>query len=240
MDRKKVLIITAHPDDAELMFGGTINKYTRDGHRVDVLVVTNGENWNRLAIKDSKQVRDIRQAESRKAMKILKVNSVSFLEMKDGLVDRKELIPVLISKIRVLDPNIILSHSELEGHPDHKEISISVKRVCNQSEEPAPILNPYWDCKENPVTDFDGLFIHHPSNESTTSLTKYISLEKEDIEKKIEAIQCFESQFTDKEQVRDKIITEAHFNGLACGEEFAEVFDLVNENFTNSSEMLID
>ncbi|KKP56490.1 MAG: LmbE family protein [candidate division WS6 bacterium GW2011_GWF2_33_92] len=239
MDKKKLLIITAHPDDAELMFGGTIHKYTNKGHRVDVIVVTNGENWNRIGIKNSKQVREVRQRESKKAMGILKINSVSFLEMKDGLVYKKELIPVLIGEIRKLNPNIILSHSESEGHSDHKEVSISVKRVCNQSGEPAPIINPYWDCKESPITDFDGLFTHHTYNEGVISTTKYISLAKKDIEKKIESILCHESQFIDKEQIRDKIFTEAHFNGIACGVEYAEVFDSVTSNFTNS-DMLTD
>lgn len=240
MGKQKVLIITAHPDDAELMFGGTINKYVRKGNKVDILIVTNGENWNRAGIVDSKQVKDIRQAESKKTMEILKVNSVSFLEMKDGLVNHQELIPVLISKIRELDPNIILTHSQSEGHPDHKEVSMSVKRVCNQSGEPAPIINPYWDCEMDPVSDFQGLFTHHFVNEGTTSSTKYISLEEVDVKKKIEAVLCHESQFTDIEKISDRILTEAHFNGITSGVDFAEVFDLVDANFTNSSEMLID
>lgn len=240
MDKKKLLIITAHPDDAELMFGGTINKYVRKGNKVDILTVTNGENWNRLAINDSKQIKNIRQGESKRAMKILKVNSVSFLDMKDGLVNSKELIPLLISKIRESNPNIILTHSQSEGHPDHKEVGMSVKRVCNQSGEPAPITNPFWDCKEKPVSDFQGLFTHHFVNDSITSSTRFISLEESDVKKKVEAVLCHESQFTDREKITDRILTEAHFNGINSGVDFAEVFDLVDSNFTNSSEMLID
>lgn len=238
MGKQKVLIITAHPDDAELMFGGTINKYVRKGNKVDILIVTNGENWNRAGIVDSKQVKEIRQKESKKAMEILKVNSVSFLDMKDGLVDSNELIPVLISQIRELNPNFILTHSQSEGHPDHKEVSISVKRVCNQSGEPAPVINPFWDCKEKPVSDFKGLFTHHFVNDSITSSTRYISLEENDVKKKIKAVLYHESQFTDREKITDRILTEAHFNGISSGVDYAEVFELVNENFTIISEML--
>lgn len=60
------------------------------------------------------------------------------------------------------------------------------------------------------------------------------------VKKKTEAVLCHESQFTDKEKITDWIFTEAHFNGITSGVDYAEVFDLVNENFTNSSEMLID
>lgn len=240
MNEKKLLIITAHPDDAELLFGGTINKYVRKGNEVDILIVTNGENWNRIGIKDSRQVKNIRQDESKKAANILNVSRVSFLGMNDGLVNCKELIPVLISKIRELDPNIIFSHSESEGHPDHKEVSMSVKRVCNQSGEPAQIVNPYWKCKQNPVSDFQGLFTHHLVDDGKTFATKYISLEKKDIEKKIEAVLCHESQFVDKDKVRDQIFTEAHFNGIASGVDYAEIFNLVTTNLINYSEMLIN
>lgn len=240
MDKNSLLIITAHPDDAELLFGGTINKYARKGNSVDILVITNGENWNRLSIEDSGKIKEIRETESREAAKVLNVNSVSFLNIDDGLVNSKELVPILVSKIRDINPNIILTHSELEGHPDHKEVSISVKRVCNQSGEPAPILNPYWKCDEKPVSDFKGLFVHHLSNESGSPLTKYISLEKKDVEKKIDAILCHKSQFVEKERIRDRVLTETHFNGLLSGVEYAEVFEYINTNLQVSTDMLID
>jgi len=240
MSKDKLLVITAHPDDAELMFGGTINKYTRKGHIVDVLIITNGDSWNRRGIKDSKEIGDLRQRESKLSMRKLKVNEVSFLGMKDGFVNRRELQSFLISEIRKSNPNIILSHSELEGHPDHKEVSISVKRACNEFGEPAPIVNPYFDCKENPVSNFKGLFTHHFRDSAVNLSTKYISLEKIDIEKKIAAILCHKSQFTDEKKLDDRIFTEAHFNGLASGTDFAEVFDLVNINTSVAREMLID
>jgi len=240
MDKKRLLIITAHPDDAELMFGGTISKYKKKGNMVDIIIVTNGENWNRLGINDSAEIISIRKAEAKKAAKVLGVDNISFLNMKDGLVESKELITVLIGEIRKSNPNIILSHSKAEGHPDHKQVSIAVRRVCNQLGEPAPIVNPFLKYEEKPVSDFEGVFTFHLNNEGVHSSTRYLSLEKEDIEKKIEAVLCHKSQFTEIEKTRDRILTEAHFNGISSGVEYAEVFDIVTAGFPVGSEMLID
>ncbi len=240
MNRTKLLVITAHPDDAELMFGGTINKYKREGNRVDILIVTNGENWNRLGIEDREKVVSMRQSEAENAAKVLKVDSVSFLNLMDGFVNSKELIDILITQIRRLNPNIILSHSEMEGHSDHKEVIAAVKRVCNQFSEPAPIINPFWDCEEDPVSDFKGLFTHHFSEISKNIQTKYLSLEKQDIDKKIEAILCHKSQCFDEDKIRDRINTEAHFNGIESGVEYAEVFDLIVHHSPQVGKTLLD
>jgi LmbE family N-acetylglucosaminyl deacetylase len=240
MSKMKLLVITAHPDDAELMFGGTINKYKREGNRVDILIVTNGENWNRLGVENREEIISMRQSEAKNAAELLKVDSISFLNVIDGLVNSKELIDILITQIRRFNPNMILSHSEMESHFDHKEVITAVKRVCNQFCEPAPIINPFWNCKEEPVSDFKGLFSHHFSDGAKNSQTKYLSLEKEDIDKKIEAILCHKSQFVEEGKIRDKINTEAHFNGIKSGVEYAEVFDFIINHSPQVGKTLLD
>ena len=42
-DKKNIAVVTAHPDDAELLCGGTIARYTGNGHSVTVIIATNGE-----------------------------------------------------------------------------------------------------------------------------------------------------------------------------------------------------
>jgi len=44
MDKQQtLLVIAAHPDDAEVEAGGTAAKYVRAGHKVVFLMVTKGE-----------------------------------------------------------------------------------------------------------------------------------------------------------------------------------------------------
>ena len=37
-----VMVVAAHPDDPELLMGGTVAKLTREGRAVTYVVVTNG------------------------------------------------------------------------------------------------------------------------------------------------------------------------------------------------------
>lgn len=223
MSKQKILIITAHPDDAELMFGGTIAKHTRNGYEVEILVVTSGENWNKLGFTSLKEVKEIRENETKNAAKILNVKNIHFLNLKDGRLNKYELIDIFVEEIRKIDPSYILTHSEKEGHYDHKEISYSVKRVCNIDEEPAPIINPYLDSKYNPVTSFKGLYTSNPIKNGINSSTIYLSLEKQDVEKKIEAILCHKSQFQNRKEVTDRIITEARFFGNLSNKKYSEL-----------------
>jgi LmbE family N-acetylglucosaminyl deacetylase len=40
---RRVLVITAHPDDCEFGAGGTVAAFVRQGRDVGLLVVTNGD-----------------------------------------------------------------------------------------------------------------------------------------------------------------------------------------------------
>lgn len=240
MEKHKILVITAHPDDAELMFGGTIAKYTRNGHEVEVLIVTSGENWNKVGNTNLEEVSKIRQKEAKNAAKVLDVKNIHFLNLKDGKLNRYELMPILVEEIRKSNPNFILTHSQKEGHYDHKEISYSVKRVCNIDGEPAPIINPYLDSKYKPVTSFKGLYTSNPIKSGINSSTVSLSLEKEDVERKIEAILCHKSQFQDREGMVDKIMTEAHFLGNLSSKEYSELLSSIASISSRKVDFLID
>jgi LmbE family N-acetylglucosaminyl deacetylase len=240
MKKKKILVITAHPDDAELLFGGTIAKYSRNGHNVEIIVVTSGENWNKLGNTNLEDVRRIRQKEAKKAAKILGTKNIHFLNLKDGKLNRYELMPILMEEIRKSNPNYILTHSQKEGHYDHKEIGYSVKRLCNIDGEPAPIINPYLDTKYNPVCSFKGLYTSNPIKSGINSNTVHLSLEKVDVERKIEAILCHKSQFQDEKGMSDKIMTEAHFFGNLSNQKYSELLMSISSISSNKVDFLID
>ena len=42
IDKEKILYVTAHPDDVDVFFGGTLCKLNQDKKETFVLVVTNG------------------------------------------------------------------------------------------------------------------------------------------------------------------------------------------------------
>jgi len=237
----KLLVIGAHPDDAELMFGGTINKYSKTGNEVNIIVVTDGSNWNRVGVRDKKKIIAIRKQEASQAAQMLGVKNIIFLDFPDGLVKKDELIQVLINKIRKINPNIILTHSEDEGHPDHVEVSRTVKRVCNKISEPAPITNHFWETSEPVVTDFKGLFTSQIIYEKFSSNVRYIKLDKQDIEMKVKAVLCHKSQFLEQEGewVSNRLFTEAKFYGNLSYNDYSEILVEVSSGVGISCDMLI-
>src|SRR5436309_2115251 len=55
--RMRVLALGAHPDDIEAGCGGTLTKYARSGHRVFLMVLTQGEQGAGRQIRKREQLR---------------------------------------------------------------------------------------------------------------------------------------------------------------------------------------
>lgn len=108
-----ILVIAAHPDDAELGCGGTIVKHTALGMKVGILDLTRGE----LGTRGTAQTRD---EEAREASKIMGISVRENLHLADGFFqNNKESQLVIIRKIRQYQPDIILANATSDRHPDH-------------------------------------------------------------------------------------------------------------------------
>ncbi len=81
-----VLVIAPHPDDEVLLAGGVMDRAVREGRRVAVIIVTNG---------DYTCERDgyLREAESVAALKLLGVTEVHFLGYPDGALSKLTEVP---------------------------------------------------------------------------------------------------------------------------------------------------
>ena len=121
---KKMLFIVAHPDDAELSFGGTILKLKKQGCEVKVLVMTYGNSIGNNSKRKHKKIRYNEQLNSSKYGGFM----VDFLGLNDGYVinsikNRKKLIKEIL-KFR---PDVIFTHAKNDYHPDHRYTGILVE-----------------------------------------------------------------------------------------------------------------
>lgn len=118
-----ILAIGAHPDDIELSCGGTVAKMVRDGRRVALLDLTQGE----LGTRGS---REIRAKEAEEAATILGIAERRTLDIPDGNIEvSQENLRKVITVIRDLRPSmLIIPHSE-ERHPDH----VRAHRLCKEA-----------------------------------------------------------------------------------------------------------
>ncbi|MCO6466203.1 MAG: bacillithiol biosynthesis deacetylase BshB1 [Bradyrhizobiaceae bacterium] len=111
-----VLVLSAHPDDAELCAGGTIAKLTSEGKRVVLVDCTAGE----LGTRGTPQ---IRAEEAAHAAHILGVHERIILSMPDGnITDSQENRLEVIRMYRRYKPSLILTSPSIERHPDHEAV----------------------------------------------------------------------------------------------------------------------
>ena len=108
-----ILVLAAHPDDAELGCGGTIAKHTALGHKVGIVDLTRGELGTR-------GTPETRHQEASQSAKILGVTVRENLQLPDGFFQNDpESQRVVVGAIRKYQPRIILANAIYDRHVDH-------------------------------------------------------------------------------------------------------------------------
>jgi LmbE family N-acetylglucosaminyl deacetylase len=119
-----VLVITPHPDDAELGAGGTIALWSERGYRIAYVVCSSGEKGTSDPEMEPAKLMSIREKEQIEAAKILGVGSVDFLRFPDqGIEDNVEFLKVIVKKIRQYRPRIVMTinpYRKYLWHRDHR------------------------------------------------------------------------------------------------------------------------
>jgi bacillithiol biosynthesis deacetylase BshB1 len=126
MSTVDLLAIFPHPDDAELTCGGTLLKSARQGYRVGIVDLSQGEMASRGTVA-------ARSAESARAASILQVTVRENLGMPDcGLVNTPETRLVVARLLRRLKPSIVITTapSPFGRHPDHRVTAELVRDAC--------------------------------------------------------------------------------------------------------------
>lgn len=112
-----LMVMTVHPDDAELGAGGTIAKYVAEGKKVGIIDLTLGELGTRGTV-------DTRREEAGHAAKILGVILRENLSLKDGFfINDESSQRRIIEVIRKYKPEIIITNALDDRHPDHGRAS---------------------------------------------------------------------------------------------------------------------
>ncbi len=108
-----LLAFGVHPDDVELGCSGTIINEIRNGKKVGIVDMTQGELGTRGSIES-------RYEESARAAKILGVDIRENLKLRDGFFENNEESKLkMISVIRKYRPEIVIGNVLHDRHPDH-------------------------------------------------------------------------------------------------------------------------
>lgn len=121
----RVIVICAHPDDAELTTGGTTILLTRLGYKIKYVSLTNGNKGHHQGTKNEIAIR--RYNETREVAQRLNCD-YEVLNNEDGeleatLKNRMEVIKL----IREWKADIVITHPSYDYHPDHRNTSLLVQ-----------------------------------------------------------------------------------------------------------------
>lgn len=121
---KKVLVLTAHPDDAEFFAGGTLAKMILTGAEVTLVIASDGDAGSFKL--DRARLAEVRRMEALQAAGVLGVAEIVFLGHGDGELDRLEpgrLRGQFVRAIRQHRPDLLFAFdpfAPFEEHPDHR------------------------------------------------------------------------------------------------------------------------
>ena len=232
---KRVLVISAHPDDSDFGASGTIAQWVKKGIDVAYVFCTNGDQGGEESGFTKEEMPAIRQREQRAAGAAIGVTDITFLNYVDGhLVATIELRKDIVRQIRITKPDRMLIQSPdrnwdrlFASHPDHMAAGeAAIQAVYPDSRNAFAFedllkdegLQP-WRVKEVWVM-------------STQNPDHFIDITTT-FDKKMKALHSHVSQTAHNENletmVREWGEKNAEANNLPAG-SVAEVFKIVNTN----------
>jgi N-acetylglucosamine malate deacetylase 1 len=213
--------ICAHPDDAELVMGGTLALEAARGRRVALVDLTRGECGSR-------GTPERRAAEAIEAARLLGVAHRESLELPDAaLVPTSEQRDVLVRALRRLCPRVVITQHWEQRHPDHAVASrlvydaSFVAGLRNYRPELGPAFRPAKLLYALPTTESDAMTATFVVDVSAVWPTK------------LAAIRAFASQFTAEageavalpfDRFQRAVELAGHRWGQRIGVEFGEGF----------------
>lgn len=132
---RRLMVVTAHPDDEALGFGGVLARYASEGAEIVLVTATRGERGRYFGHGvDSAEhpgpaaLSGIRERELRASAAALGIRHVTLLGYQDSQLDHVTVndgVTTLVGHIRHARPHIVLTFAPdgAYGHPDHIAIS---------------------------------------------------------------------------------------------------------------------
>ena len=119
-----ILVVTAHPDDAEFGVAGTVARWIGEGKQVVYAVCTNGEKGTTDRTIDPRALAATRKREQEAAARLLGVKDVVFFGLPDQeLEDTAEFRKMVVRAIRTYRPATVVTSDPYHRyiwHRDHR------------------------------------------------------------------------------------------------------------------------
>ena len=228
---ESVLVIVAHPDDADFGIAGTVARWVRGGSVAWMVCCTSGDAGADDASVDPLALARLREQEQRAAAAVIGYEGVTFLHRPDGalandLALREQLVREIRSfrpdAVMAMDPEVIILDNSYVQHTDHRQAGMAALDAVYPAARNAmafPSLMLEEGLAPHEVNRIFLFFTNHPTICVDTTDT---------LEVKIAALREHASQLRKPEELEERIRSWAAEDGQRIGRPAGESFRLVS------------
>jgi len=222
-EKADVLVIAAHPDDAEFGAAGTVARWVKEKRQVVYVICTNGDKGTSDRSLIPKELAEIREKEQRAAASVLGVREVVFLGYPDqGLEDTTDFRKQIVRQIRTYKPKTIVTSDPYRRYIGHRDHRVTGQVVIDAVYPYARDHLAYPDLLDDHLTPHkveEILFWGSEDINYHSDITDTFSL-------KIEALFCHKSQMIGRNRQQMETVMKERYRVMAEQQAFelAEAF----------------
>jgi N-acetylglucosamine malate deacetylase 1 len=216
---KKIIVISAHPDDEILGAGGALVRHREQGDEIHWLIATSvfeSQGFSKERI-SSRQI-EIDQVAKRLKMR---VHKLEYPTMSLSSRDLLTMVPMISKVFQEVKPEVIYVLNRSDAHSDHR-ILFDAVMACTKSFR-YPFLREIlmYECISE--TEFAPIL-----PERVFQPNVFIDI-SHNMEEKIELMKIYASELGEHPFPRSErnILALATYRGASCGVEYAEAFQLL-------------
>lgn len=224
---KKVLIVSAHPDDDVLGCGGFISKYSKE-YEFRVIFIAEGSSCRFIDIKDDIQnienVISQRNSFGIRALNILGVSNFHFYNLPCGRLDTVPIIEInkiIENEILWFKPDMVFTHAENDANNDH----------CIVFKSTIMATRPGSNSFVKSLFSYEILSSSEWKFTSSFEPNYFVELDLKYVNNKWEALSEYETEIKNFPYPRshEGVLTLAQFRGMQSGFKYAEAFKLIRK-----------
>lgn len=216
----RILAIGAHPDDLEILAGGTLAKYARLGCHVSMAIATDGSAGHMLIPADELAL--IRREEAEASANVIDADFFWMGFRDEYLENNIETRLIFVDLIRKSKPDIILTHNPGDYHPDHRNVSQLVFDASFLSGLPNVKTEFSAHKGVQPLFYFDSFGLMNFTPNEYVDITEVFDVKNEMLSKHVSQVKWLMDH--DSLDVLEVIHTFAKIRGMQCGVDLAEGF----------------
>ncbi|MFO8129186.1 MAG: PIG-L deacetylase family protein [Bacteroidales bacterium] len=207
MERKKdtILILAPHTDDGELGCGGTITKFLEEGKDVYYAAFSTAKESLPQGMPDNTLELEVKEATKRLGIPGNHLIIFGYTVRKLNY-SRQNVLEDMVKMKRELMPGLVFMPSPNDLHQDHYTVAIEGMRAF----------------KETSILAYE-----LPWNNINFNTQSFVKLDKRHVEKKIHALEAYESQKKRSYLNREFIYSLARTRGVQIKTTYAETFEVI-------------